>query len=199
MRLESSGRDGTGGLIDSSGRVLTNAISLTRAQSAVFEGRAWTMNTGQILLTSSTESAVAFFKNNNSRTFVIDSLIFNIETPDSGATVSNGSFYLYVVKNPTSISTSTVFDIVQNRNSSYPNTLPNGSEAIKGAEGATLTGGEDWAFFTPKPGDRIPAPLDFDLTNGDSLGITITPRVTGGSLGCYVVIAGHYDGGVTAF
>jgi hypothetical protein len=79
----------------------------------------------------------------------------------------------------------------QNRNFGSSNTLASTTLAYKGAEAATLTGGNNIAIFALNPGNRLYAPIDFILEKGSSLGIKIDTDTSVGTTNVYAALILH--------
>jgi hypothetical protein len=177
---------GTGNTTKVSGnRMFVHTITEGEEIHATENGDSYNLNTGNIGLTSQTESAILYFKNNESRDFIIDAIAIGV---DSSGTTGNDSL-VTLVRNPTSASFSTAVDMNQNRNFGSSKTLT--ADVYKGAEAATLTGGNDIAQFYMDAGSRLFAGINFVLTKGDSLGIKIDTDTTAGTTNVYAALIGH--------
>ena len=70
--------DGTGtgcqAKIDCNNRLHTRSVTLSTTVDANYDGRAYNINTGELTLTSGNESAVLYFKNNETEDYVVDSI-----------------------------------------------------------------------------------------------------------------------------
>jgi len=192
MIIEDGTGSGNKGLVDSNNQVHTFSISETKNQKAVEEGNAYNINTGWIGLTAATESAVLYFKNdespvNGESAISIDAIAIGID--DEGTTT--GMSTVTVVRNPTAASFSTAVDMNANRNFGSSNTLATTTLAYKGAEAATLTGGDDIAQFAMQPGSRMYATVDFILEKGSSIGIKIDTDTSGGTTNVYAALILH--------
>jgi hypothetical protein len=192
MIIENGVGNGSKALVDGNNQLHTFSVSETEAQSAVEQGNAYNINTGWIGLTSATESAVLYFKNdespvNGESAVSIDAIAIGID--DEGTTT--GMSTITLVRNPTAASFSTAVDMNQNRNFGSSNTLASTTLAYKGAEAATLTGGNDIAIFAMNPGNRLYAPIDFILEKGSSLGIKIDTDTSGGTTNVYAALILH--------
>lgn len=196
-------KDGTGkgysAKIDSGNNLHTVSIQETKIQNAVSEGNAYNINTGEIALTSSTESAVLYFKNNesplNSESGIsIDTIIVGVL---DGGTVGNDC-KITILKNPTAgtiVSNATAVDMNQNRNFGSSNTLD--SLAYKGAEGYTFTDGEDFGIVYQSQGSRAVIPIDVILEKGNSIGVKIDTNTNSGTTNVYAALVLHrIDGSI---
>jgi hypothetical protein len=176
---------GDGARVDATKRLETHTVVLTEAQEATEAGDSYNLNTGNIGLTSQTESGIAYVKNNEDRDFVIDAIAIGV---DSGGTTGNDSI-VTLVRNPTSVSFSTAMDMNQNRNFGSSKTLT--ADVFKGAEAATITGGNDIAQFYTGAGSRLFAGIGFDLPKGDSIAIKIDTDTTAGTTNVYAAFLCH--------
>ena len=99
-----------------------------------------------------------------------------------------------MVRNPntgTIISGATDVDIVSNRNFGSNRELV--KDTFKGAEGTTLTNGDDFASTTRSSGSTV---IHFDgdvivLPKGTSLGVNVTPQASNTSMVVKVAIIGY--------
>lgn len=192
--------DGTGSgkrlRIDPNNQAHTVSITETATQDAVGKGNAYNINTGTIGLTSSTASGVFYFKNdeapvNGEAGFIVDAIAIGIDNQGTQA----GACIITVVRNPTSVSFSTDVDMNQNRNFGSSNTLSTTTLAYKGAEGATITGGDDIAIFYQNTGTRGYYSIDFEIPKGNSIAVKIDTQTTSGTTDLYVAAIGHRKDG----
>ena len=135
-------------------------------------------------LTAATESTVAYLKNNEDQTLVIETLIVGVGTMDT----PTEAVIITAVRNPTSVSFSTAVDMNQNKNFGSSKTLT--ADAYKGAEAATTTGGSDIALFMGYPSTRSEFPINFELTKSDSIAIQIDCNEASG-VDVYVAFVVH--------
>jgi hypothetical protein len=117
-------QDGTGSgkrvKVDSNNQIHTTSITRSNTQDATIKGNSYNINTGDIGLTSTTESAVLYFKSdespvNGETAFVVDAIAIGI---DSLGTTS-GMAKITIVKNPTAgtiVTNAVAVDMNENRN-----------------------------------------------------------------------------------
>lgn len=168
--------DGTGGgylaKVDQHNRLATDSLTVDEALNATFEGMSYNVNSGDITLTSANESGVVYVSNTNSSVdIVVDTLILIMGASTGGS----GDLKVDVKRNPTAgtlISSGTAFDSV-NRDFGSANTL--GATILKGAEGSTVTDGDDAFKTIITAQNRTVAPVNYVLRPGNSIAITITP------------------------
>jgi hypothetical protein len=152
-------------------RLHTLSVSETIAAHHAFDGHAYNFNTGTINLTSANKSALAYIKNNEDDPLVITGFFYLL-----GNTDGTGDTLVQIERNPTGgtlISGGTAQAPV-NRDFGSNNTLT--ADALKGAEGSTLTGGtvaiESIFSGVGRQAVIVGAIV---LRKGNSVGITITP------------------------
>jgi len=183
--------DGTGTgnklKIDSSNRAYTFSVTENVSNNATKLGNSFNVNTGVITLTSANESAIMYFKNNEDVSVHIDAIAVGLgpSTGGTSATIPN----ITVVRNPTAgtiVSGATAVDFNSNRNFGSSRTLT--VDAYKGAEGNTMTGGNDHILFFQSSGGRLFATIDEELQKGDSIGIKITPQASNTSMDVYAAL-----------
>ena len=91
------------------------AISEGLSIASAKDGENYNINTGSITLTSATESAVLYMKNNETKNFIIEDIIVILGTSTGGT----GDLAISLVRNPTTgtiITNAVNVDIVANRN-----------------------------------------------------------------------------------
>ena len=138
--------DGTGngnkvGVTDGN-RLMSHAVQEPVTDHAAKNGNSYNFNTGAPFdIGANNSSAVLFFKNTDQTyDLVITAFIYNLGIAASGLTDGTEFTNIVIVRNPTSISSSTAV-VPVNRNHGSTNLL-NGTFS-KGAAAATFTGGDD--------------------------------------------------------
>jgi hypothetical protein len=203
MIIENGVGDSKKARVDSNNNLHTFSVDRTAIQAATRKGNSYNLNTGLIGLTSATESAVLYFKNdeapvNGESSFVVDSIAIGID--NEGTTT--GMSLITVIRNPTAgtiVDNATAVAMNANRNFGSSNTLSSTTLAYKGAEGNTFTDGTDIAQFLQSPGTRGFYTLDFELTKGSSIGVKIDTDTSSGTTNLYVALIGHrVDGNYNA-
>lgn len=169
----------------SGNKLFVYSVTEGQSQHATEDGDAYNLNTGTVGLTNSTASGVMYLKTNETRDFIVEAIAVGI---GSAGTVTDSST-VTLVRNPTSVSFSTDVDMNQNRN--FGNSTALVADAYKGAQGATVTGGNNIAQFYVGAGSRLFAPIGFRLTKGDSLAITIDSNTTSGTTNVYAAVIGY--------
>jgi len=192
MALDIQGNDGAATYkvgATSRGQIKAFSVSESEAQEATELGDGYNINTGIINLTSSTESGVLYLKNNESRRFIIEAVVVGVGSAGTTSDVST----IKVIKNPTLgtlISGATDVDMNTNRSFGSSNSLAN-SLAYKGAEGSTVTDGEDFGIFFQAAGGLLSADIALELNPGNSVAITVDTQTTAGTTNVYAAVVGH--------
>ena len=198
MRLEDGQGTGYQQHVDKNQQAHTFCITETERNNAVETGLAYNVNTGIIALTGSSDSAIMYFKNNESpingeADLVIDTIIIGINT--LSATITEKTVAT-IIRNPTAgtiVSNATAVDMKGNANFGSSNTLD--SLIYKGADGYTLTDGDDYAKVLCKSDERTTIPeLNIDLPKGSSIGIKLDINTSGGG-NVYAAIVCHRKDG----
>jgi hypothetical protein len=189
--------DGTGtgkvAKVDEQNRLFTKTVSKSAIEDATDEGRSYNLNTGIITLTSANESGVLYLKNTDPLNDIHISAIAVGVGPSTGGTATSIN-NITVVRNPTGgtiVDNATNVDINSNRNFSSSKALT--SDAYKGAEGNTLTGGSDHLLLFQASGGRLFATIDEVLSNGASIGVNILPQTDNTSMNVYVALILHTE------
>jgi len=184
--------DGTGAgykqKVNANNRAYVNAVTESEEVEGVHRGDAYNINTGEVSLTSTSASGVLYIQNNENEDLVITAVAVGVS---SGGTV-NDSTRVQIVRNPTGgtlISDATSVDQNQGRNFGSSKTLT--INAYKGAEGKTVTGGNNIALLFMQAGSRLFASLNFELTKGDSIAVTVDTNTSSGTTAIYAAAICH--------
>lgn len=173
---------GTGQKIGTDKRAWTSAVSKTEAFEATLEGDGYNINTGDIALTAGTASGVFYLKNNEDKDLVLEAIAIGI---DGGATLTTPDNVLITfIRNPTAVSFSAAVAQNQNRNFGSNKTLT--VDTFKGAEGATVTGGDDIIQVYAFEKSRSFISINLILPKGTSIAIKIDPNISSGTMAVYV-------------
>ena len=173
--------------VSSDFKLRTRSISETRIQHSVELGLAYNINSGDIASMATGESAILYFKNGEEVDFSVDAIAIGIKDA-TGSDIHT----VTVVRNPTAASFSSAVDMNQNRNFGSANSLTN-SLVYKGADSATLTGGDDMAQFYMNESGRLFANVDFVLPKNKSIGIKLDLNLSSGTTTVYAAIIGHQE------
>jgi hypothetical protein len=180
--------------VDDNNQLHVFAVTENEQNSAAEHGYLFNINTGIIALTGTSDSAVLYFKNNESpldseSNFIITTMIFGLY--NRSATVTD-SATATIIRNPTAgtiVDDATPCDMISNSNFGSSNTLD--SLIYKAAaSGKTLTDGADHAIVLLSEGRTTAPELNIDLAKGSSLGVKIDLNTSGGA-DVYVAIVGY--------
>lgn len=184
-------RDGTGSGrtagVDLDNRLEVHAVTSSETVDAAICTRAYNLNTGDITLTDENESTIMFFRNNEDNDFIMTALAIGVGTLPN----PTESTVVTMIRNPTAASFSTAISMNQNRNFGAAQTLS--ADIYKGAQGASLTGGNAIAQFYMTGGSRLFAGIDFDIPRGTTIGLNIQLNDTTGGV-VYAAIIGYVRG-----
>lgn len=188
--------DGTGtgnqAKIDTRNRLQVHSVNEPEGLDANRLGSAYNMNTGELTLTSANESAVLYFKNNESKDYIIEAIVVGLGPSTGGA--STDIPIIKVIRNPTAgtiVDDASNVSINSNRNFGSSNTVS--ADVYKGAEAKTLTDGDDHLFFYQPANGRLFAAINEVIPKGKSLGVKITPQASNTSMTCYVALIGYLN------
>lgn len=176
--------------VDSDNRLHTFSIAEDLSIEAAKLGKNYNINTGSILLASANQSAVLYIKNNEDSDFVIEDVIVILGTSTGGS----GDLTIELIRNPTTgtiISGASDVSIIGNRNFGSSKSLV--ADVFKGAEGNTLTNGDDFAVTTRSTSSTV---VHFDsdviiLPKGTSIGVNVTPQPSNTAMSVKVAIVGY--------
>jgi hypothetical protein len=186
-------KDGTGSSneakVDENKQLHVFGITETEQQQATDFGNSYNINTGWISGVSGS-TAVLYFKNDEDSPFVVDAIAVGFGRDASDTDIQT----VRVIRNPSAgdiITQATNVDMNQNRNFGSSNSLKTTTLAYKGVNSNTdFTDGDDIAIFAQNDNGRLFATVDFELTRGSSIGITIDTETTG-STKVYAAIIGY--------
>lgn len=186
--LEDGSGNGYKAKVDSNKRLQVKSISEGFNVEAALLGDNYNINSGSVTLTSANESAVFYFKSNETKTFIIEEIIVILGTSTGGS----GDIVIDVIKNPmngTIISTATAVTTNENRN--FASSKEIDADVYKGTEGATFTDGDLFADTT-RTGSSV-INLDADvivLEKDNSIGVNITPQTGNTNMDIKVALVG---------
>ena len=183
------GNNGNEATVDENHRLHTESVSQTLAAHASEIGDGYNYNTGYISLTGDgTTSAMAYFKNNESRDIKIDAIAVGFKDSASGA----GPGFWTIVRNPTTgtiISSPSAMVQVGNWNFGSQKTLT--VDAYFGAEANTFTDGTTIATVQQSFNSRVFAGFNVVLPKGTSIGINVTTPDSNTAMEAYVAFVVH--------
>lgn len=181
--------------VDEDGNLHTFSITEPTQGEAAREGNSYNVNTGTVNLTSANESAVAYIKNNGDSELHIENLGYLLGNAKDGAgdLLPADDLFVTVIRNPTggTIVTNAVDMDVAGSNKNYGSSKTLDADIYKGAEGDTVTGGNNSYFsLIPKSGSAYPINTGkIVLTKGDSIAIKIQPQTGNASMNVQVFFA----------
>lgn len=188
---DSTGRN-YGAKVDNQYRLHVDSVSRSQLQLAILQGLGFNISTGVLTLTTDSQSALIYLKNDSETPLIIKELSVRLGESTGGA----GNALVSLSANPTAgtiISTATALSTQFNRDLSSGNILD--GLFYKGTDGATLTGGSSAGATST---DEYPIVIPFDaaefvLRKGNSIGLLFTPPA--GNTSQNVVVFGtiYYD------
>ncbi len=187
--LEDGAGTGNKTKVNANNRIYTQSITESEQEHSTDNGESFNINTGNVALTGTGDSAVLYFKNDETEDFVVKS--FAVGIGNRSATVDDQAV-ITIIRNPTGgdlITDATAVDMNQNRNFGSSNTLSTTTLAFKGKDGGTITGGNDFAQFFQGDG-RLIADIDIVLPKGSSVAIKVDLNTSGGA-NVYGALIGH--------
>lgn len=184
--------DGTGKgfevKVDNTNRLHTHSVSETIVEYSASQGDSYNINTGLLNLTSGSQSAVLYLKNNGNDDIHIASFGFLMGNSTGGS----GDVLITIVKNCTAgtvISDAVNVDINTNKNVGSSKELT--VDAYKGGEGKTILDGTD-LYYSLVAGSARPYVINTGtvvVPKGGSIGIKITPQSGNTSMNIQVFIS----------
>lgn len=175
--------------VNANNQLHTFAVTETLNEQSTVVGNSYNLNTGWISNVSGS-TALLYFKNNEDLPFHIDAIAVGLGQDSDSTDVQT----VRLVRNPTAgdiVTQATNVDMKQNRNFGSSNQLKDTTLAYKTVNVATdFTDGDDIAIFSQGAGGRLFATIDFELSRGSSLGISIDTETTG-SFKVYAAIIGY--------
>lgn len=171
--------------VDANNQLHVFAVTEDEQNSAAENGNLYNINTGIIALTGTGDSAILYFKNDESplhdeSNIIITSVIFGLYT--RSATVTD-SAKVTIIRNPTAgtiVDDANVAPMISNSNFGSNNSLDSLIYSAS-ATGKTLTDGTDHAIVLLSEGRTAVPELNIDLAKGSSLGIKIDLNTSGGA------------------
>ena len=187
MNIEDGAGTGSRLKVDSENRLWARVITESEEENAASDSDAYNINTGAILVTGSTEIALLYIKNTETRDLIIGSIAVGLGT---GSALNPA--VITVVRAPTLgtiISDGNVVDMNQNRNFNSSKTLS--ALTYKGAVGATVTDGSDIGQFYQTHNGRLFAAVNFVLPQGTAMCVKMNPNLTAATCSVYVAAISH--------
>lgn len=164
--------DGTGkgnsAGVDNTNRLLTRSVTEDIFQNAAEEGEAFFIGTPLITLTTATESAICYVKNNEDSPLILGRFFLIAETTNGTPTMFRVNWY----KNPTSISSGTATSAL---NQNFGSSEQLDADIEYGVEGSTITGGALAATLSFPVGAFNDFEANLILEKGSSFVISVDP------------------------
>ncbi len=181
---------GTGHLlrVDANNRAHVQAVAVPAEWNANKNGKAYNINSGIINLGTANDTPVLYLKNNEDEDLHINAIAVGLGPSTGGL---GGIPKITIVRNPTSVDFNTAADVVSNRNYGSSETLT--ADVYKGADGDTVTGGEDHIIIFQTANGRLFAPIDEIIPKGSKIVVKIDPQDSNTSMDVYVAFICHLD------
>ena len=164
-------------------------VTYSIAEYYASKGHAYNFNTGNITLTSGSESSVAYIENSEDEDLIVTLLVYLLGGSTGGA--AGEEHLVQIMRNPTAVSYSTAQAPV-NRNCKSFNTL-NGN-FYKGAEAATSTAGTVMieSVFSSEGRQTVNVGAVV-VGKGNSIAIDITPKASNTSMVIQAAVGMYLD------
>lgn len=183
-----AGGPATKAQVDETNRLYVRSVSESEQNEQASLGLAYSIPSGFVTLTNSSESAIFFLKNNDDRNLLITRFLVSVRK-STGGTENHARALIYI--NPTGMSGGTGVPLTpKNLNFGSSNVLSNISEV--GLQGATLTGSPAlFGGFTLPVETLTSEASSIILPKGASIGVTCVPPANNTSLQVGVGISCH--------
>ena len=171
----------------SDNRLHVDSVTRTELHSHIDEGKTWNVSTGEITLTSASESAMFYMKNTGIKDFFVDLYV----VISGASTGGSGKMPVKIYRNPTAGTIVTTATDVTSANINNMNFgSANAPDAIiySGVEGDTLTGESGILRSQTTADNRLLLGILTSIPTGSSVGISVTPPVGNTSMVCEVVL-----------
>ena len=185
MKIEDAGGSGRGARVDADKRLLVSAVNETEQLEAAIRGEAFQIGSGKVTLTSASESAVLYLKNNEKKDLVITAV--NV-TSSKQTGSSDGVFTAVVYKSGTGLSAGTSASAVNNNFGS--NKLLD-VDITQGQEAATVTNGTAIGAFYIQEAEFFNTDLAWILPKGSTVALSILPGASNSSMTVTVTLEAH--------
>ena len=181
--------DGTGDCfavkVSDKNKLATTSVTDAILDSHATIGESYTSATGKITITSDSESALYYIKNNEDEDLVIDSFNVCLEATTGGS----GNTIITVYRNPTGgtlISGGTNLPPLNKNFGSAASLL---ADSIMGAEGSTISGGGTLIeYFASTPSRVLYKEGAMVLKKGNTFALAITPPTGNTSMGLCISV-----------
>lgn len=159
--------------VDGKNRIKSFSTSQTEETTAALAGETFTINTGDITLTSANESGVLHLKNTDSVPWIITRIFFNTGASTGGT----GHWRIKSIKNATTGTLITGGTTITPENLNLGDAKTLTSTSLKGAEGDTVTNGTTFvnSIVPVAPARVLVTDNPLIIEPGSSVSMTITP------------------------
>jgi hypothetical protein len=185
-----NGKNGNTARVDKAERLHTFTVTRSEVEQSTIDGKAYNINTGLITLTSDGESALLYYKHNDSQEWDIDSIIVIMGPSTDGSALDTVHVRSY--KNPsigTLVSNAVPADIVSNRD--FTSADPLSADVFKGVDGDTITDGVIHLESLIPANGREPFPISETLRKGNSIAVSLEPPAGNTNMKVMVAMIGH--------
>lgn len=193
MRIIDGKGTGNEARVDDNNRLHTEAVSRNALTEAVFQGKAFNFNTGDMTLTTANESAIGYMSYTGDEPFVIKEILFIIGASTNGT--GDGTAKIY--RNPTGGTiVDNAVDIEISANRDFSSSIQPSGLMYKGAEGYTTTGGTTFAETTRSSFGTVIAidAAEIILRKGNSISLSWQPPSGNTSQVIKVAATGYVSG-----
>lgn len=180
--------DGTGTgntlQIDSKNRLKADTKVRTELVAATKEGNAYNVHSGTIVLSGA--GTMLYVQNNEEQDLIIEGMVIAL---GDGCTSDSSEVYTWKnIDGGDILSDATCVTFKSNRNYGSPNLLV--ADTYMGKSGGTLTG-EQVGIYYMGSSQRLFAEINKVVPKGSSIGISIDPKLTSGTIKAYCVLTCH--------
>lgn len=184
-------KDGTGKgytvKVDSTNRLKAEAVAQSTQLEASVNGDSYQIGSGVVTLTSASESAVLFVKNNEDKNLILTA----VNITSAAMTGSSASVFLAkLYTGGTTLSASTA-QTPLNNNFASNKTLD--ATVLAGQEAATITNGTAKGAFYIGNNKFFTAGIAWVLPKGATIAVSITPGASNTSFPLTVTLEGHLE------
>lgn len=185
-------KDGTGkgnkAKVNSENRLSTTAVTVTQQQLQSAQGNSYQLGSGVVNLTSASESAVLYVKNDDDRTLGLSGVNIT-STAFTGS--SSGVVLAKVYLLGTGLSSSTTNSPLNNN---FGSSKSANVEVLAGAEAATVTNGTVVGAFYIPVDTFFYTDIAWVLPKGSSVAVTLTPATGNTSFNATITLEGVFFG-----
>ena len=187
--------DGTGdGLVaqvNDQNQVMSYSETIQEEVYENIDGNAYNINTGLVSLTNATDTPLLYFKNTETRDFILQAVAIGMFDSTNGSATAD--VYATFIRNPTvgTIITSTPTDVAINSNRNYGSNKTLSCLAYVGATGDTMTDGDDHILVRLSDAQRAFITINEVMPEGSSFGVKIKPPTSNTGMNCYVALIGY--------